>query len=77
MFKVGDKLESSEWDRTQSGIEYVTITSINRKNKIYHWVADDKFFGGRIASGYRFEDAIIYISKEDRRDIKLNDLLGD
>ncbi len=77
MFKIGDRLESSEYDKIQNGIEYVTITSINKKNKIYHWEADDKWFGGRIVSGYRFEDSKLYISKEDRRDNKLNDLLGE
>ena len=76
MFKIGDRLESSEYDKIQNGIEYVTITSINKKNKIYHWEADDKWFGGRIGSGYRFEDSKLYISKEDRRDNKLNDLLN-
>jgi hypothetical protein len=76
MFKIGDRLESSEYDKIQNGIEYVTITSINKKNKIYHWEADDKWFGGRIVSGYRFEDSKLYISKEDRRDNKLNDLLN-
>ena len=77
MFKIGDRLEASEWDRIQNGIEYVTITSINNKTEIYHWIADEKFFGGKIASGYRFEEAKLYISKQDRRDNKLNDLLGD
>lgn len=76
MFKIGDRLEASEYDKIQNGIEYVTITSINKKNKIYHWEADENFFGGKIHSGYRFEDSKLYISKEDRRDSKLNDLLN-
>jgi hypothetical protein len=75
MFKVGDKLEADEFDKLQYDIEYVTITSINKKNKIYHWEASEKYFGGKIHSGYRFEDAKLYISKEDKRDNKLNDLL--
>ncbi len=77
MFKIGDKLEASDFDKTQYGIEYVIITSINRQNKIYHWEALEKWFGGKIHSGYRFEDAKLYISKEDKRDNTLNNLLGE
>jgi hypothetical protein len=77
MFKVGDKLEADEFDKLQYDIEYVTITSINKRNKIYHWEALEKWFGGKIHSGYRFEDAKLYISKEDKRDNTLNNLLGE
>lgn len=76
MFKIGDKLEADEFRKVQNGIEYVTITSINRHTKIYHWVADEKLFGGKIHSGYRFEDAKAYVSKEDKRDMALDRLLG-
>lgn len=61
-FKVGDKLEANEFDREEYGYEYVTITSINKENKIYHWVADDVKFGlgGKIHSGYFFHEAKQY-----------------
>jgi hypothetical protein len=73
LFKIGDKLEASEY-HVERGIEYVTITSINKKTKIYHWEADEKFFGGKVVSGYRFDESKPYISKEDKREIKLKEL---
>ena len=61
-FKVGDRLEAIEFDKEEYGLEYVTITSINEKNRVYHWVADDVKFelGGKIHSGYFFHEAREY-----------------
>jgi hypothetical protein len=53
-YKIGDKLIPSDFDKEQYGLEYVTITSINEKNKVYHWEAD--FNGGKIHSGYFFHE---------------------
>jgi hypothetical protein len=54
-FKVGDKLEASEFDKEQYGLTYVTISSINKENGVYHWKAD--WNGGIINSGYFFHEA--------------------
>ena len=61
-FKVGDKLEAIDYDKEEYNLEFVTITSINEKNKVYHWVADDLItgLGGKIHSGYYFHEAKEY-----------------
>ena len=73
MFKLGDKLVASEFDRDLYGLEFVTITEINVENEIYHWEASA--LGGVIHSGYRFSDAVRWIPKDERRDEKLNSIL--
>lgn len=57
-FKVGDRLQAIEFDKEQYGIEYVTISSINEKNGVYHWITD--WNGGVIHSGYFFNEAKLY-----------------
>jgi hypothetical protein len=61
-FKLGDKLEASDFHKEEYGFKFVTITSINKKNKVYHWEADDVMFGigGKIHSGYYFHEAQEY-----------------
>jgi hypothetical protein len=61
-FKVGDKLEAIDYDKEEWGLKYVTITSINKDNKVYHWEADDTITGlrGKIHSGYYFHEAKAY-----------------
>jgi hypothetical protein len=61
-FKVGDKLEALYHHKEEYGLEYVTITSINKKTKVYHWEADNTMFdlGGKISSGYFFHEAKAY-----------------
>lgn len=60
-FKVGDKLEASDYVKEELGIEYVTITSINEENKVYHWEAELKWeIGGTVSSGYYFHEAKPY-----------------
>jgi len=61
-FKIGDKLEAIDYDKEEYGLEYVTITSINEKTKVYHWEADGVLFtlGGKIHSGYYFHEAKQY-----------------
>jgi len=59
-FKVGDKLKASEFDKDEYGIEFVTITSINEENGVYHWEAPEPFFGGKIHSGYFFNESELY-----------------
>jgi hypothetical protein len=73
MFKLGDKLVASEFDRDLYGLEFVTITDINGEDEIYHWEASA--LGGVIHSGYRFSDAVRWIPKDERRDEKLNSIL--
>lgn len=73
-FKVGDKLKANEYHKKSLGIEFVTIISINEENEVYHWEADDPFFGGKLHSGYFFRDAERFIPKDELRDNKLNDL---
>jgi len=77
MFKIGDKLKASDFDKDQYGIEYVTITSINEKNQVYHWEAPA--YGGTVHSGYFFKDAVLYDDEEDISDwdVTLNDGLDD
>jgi hypothetical protein len=58
LFNVGDKLKASDFDKEQYGIEYVTITSRNMKNQVYHWEASLQ--PGKVHSGYFFKDAILY-----------------
>lgn len=59
-FKIGDKLEASQFDREHHDLEWVVITSINEENEVYHWEADEKFLGGKIHSGYFFSEAKLY-----------------
>jgi hypothetical protein len=66
-FKVGDKLIASDFDKAQYGLEYVTISSINEANGVYHWKAD--WNGGTMSSGYFFKDAQLY-EDDTRRSIR-------
>lgn len=61
-FQVGDKLKASDFDRSNYGIKFVIITSINLTNKVYHWEAN--FQGGKIHSGYFFNEAKKYSNKK-------------
>ena len=61
-FKVGDKLKASDFDKEQYGIEYVTITSINRDTQVYYWVA--RLDIGKVHSGYFWKDVILYREKQ-------------
>lgn len=76
-FKIGDRLEAMTWDKVQHGIEYVTITDINEETEIYHWEAPERYFGGKIHSGYRFEDAKRHISKQEKRENTINEIIGE
>lgn len=58
VYNVGDKLKASDFDKEQYGIEYVTITSINRNNQVYHWEVQLNM--GKVHSGYFWKDAILY-----------------
>lgn len=65
-FTFGDKLEALDWHKEEHGLEYVTITGINQKTKVYYWEADLKWeLGGKLSSGYYFKDAIAYKPKQD------------
>lgn len=69
-FKVGDKLEATVYDDELYELKYVTITSINMENKVYHWEADlDWELGGKVHSGYYFHEAKAYKPKQDEKDI--------
>jgi len=59
-FKIGDKLKASEFDSEEYGLEFVTITSINEENQVYHWKATYPLLGGTIHSGYFFNEAESY-----------------
>lgn len=59
-FKIGDKLKASDFDKEEYGLQWVTITEINEKNKVYHWEAPEPYFGGIIHSGYFFNEAKLY-----------------
>jgi hypothetical protein len=59
-FKVGDKLKAIEFDKEEYGIEFVIITSINHKNKVYHWKAASPIGIGELHSGYFFNEAELY-----------------
>ena len=63
-FKIGDKLQASTHDKHHHEIEYVTITSINEENQVYHWEAPEPL-GGTIHSGYFFKEAKLYTEIED------------
>lgn len=76
-FKIGDRLEAMYWDKVRHEIEFVTITDINEETEIYHWEAPEKYFGGKIVSGYRFEDAKRYISKQEKRENTINEIIGE
>lgn len=73
-FKIGDKLKANQYHKEELGIEWVTITSINEENSVYHWEAKDPFFGGKVHSGYFFHEAELFIPKDELRDSKLNEL---
>ena len=65
-FTFGDKLEALDWHKEEHGLEYVTITGINQKTKVYYWEADLKWeLGGKLSSGYYFHEAIAYKPKQD------------
>jgi hypothetical protein len=53
-YKVGDKLVASDFDKELYGIEWVSITSINKETGVYHWETD--FNGGKMVSGYFFKE---------------------
>jgi len=74
MFEVGDKLVALDYHKEEHGIEFVTITSINLENKVYHWECADSIFGGKVHSGYYFDQSVKWIPKDELRDNKLNDL---
>jgi hypothetical protein len=57
-FKVGDRLEADDYCKEQYGLEYVTITDLNKETKVYYWEAD--WNGGVIHSGYFFSEAKEY-----------------
>jgi hypothetical protein len=59
-FKIGDKLKASEFDSEEYGLEFVTITSINEENQVYHWEAPYPLLGGTIHPGYFFNEAELY-----------------
>jgi hypothetical protein len=59
-FQIGDKLEANDFDKEQYDLKFVTITSINHKNKVYHWEAKDTLLGGTIHSGYFFNESKLY-----------------
>jgi hypothetical protein len=61
MFKVGDKLKALYHHKDEYGFKYVTITSINMENKVYHWEAPSPIIGpGKMHSGYFFNEAEKY-----------------
>ena len=59
-FQIGDKLKASEFDSEEYGLEFVTITSINEENQVYHWEAYYPLLGGAMHSGYFFNEAELY-----------------
>lgn len=59
-FKIGDKLESLEFDKSLYDIDFVTITSINEEHKVYYWEATMPNYYGIIHSGYFFHQAKEY-----------------
>ena len=64
-FTIGDKLEALDYHKEEYGIDYVTITSINEENKVYHWEVELKWeFGGTLSSGYYFHEAKAYKPEE-------------
>lgn len=63
-FKVGDRLKAIEFDKNTYEIDFVTITSINEKEKVYHWEAENLQLGGKIHSGYFFHEAVEYDEDE-------------
>jgi hypothetical protein len=73
MFKIGDRLVADDYHKEEFGVEFVTITSINLKNKVYHWECPG-YLGGKVHSGYFFHQAVKWIPKDEIRDNKLNDL---
>jgi hypothetical protein len=61
LYNVGDKLKADDLHREEYGIEYVTITSINRDTQVYYWIAQLDM--GKVHSGYFWKDAILYREK--------------
>ena len=59
-FKIDDKLKSTQIDFELHGLSYVTITSINEENKVYHWEAKIPNMQGILHSGYYFKEAKLY-----------------
>ena len=59
-FKVDDLLEASEYDKMNYNINCVRITSINYQTEVYHWEAVDFKLGGKLHSGYFFNEAKKY-----------------
>jgi hypothetical protein len=59
MFKIGDRLVIDDYHKEELGVEFVTITSINLENEVYHWECADVYLGGRVHSGYYFHQAAI------------------
>ena len=57
-FEVGDKLEASEFEKEQYGIEFVTITSINEVGQVY--LCEAEWNGEKIYSGHFFDNAKEY-----------------
>ena len=72
MFKIGDRLVADAYHKEELGVEYVTITSINLENEVYHWECPG--YLGRVHSGYFFHQAVKWIPKDEIRDNKLSDL---
>lgn len=65
LLKVGDKLEALDYHKEEHGLEYVTITSINEEKKVYHWEAKLNWeIGGKLHSGYYFDEAKAYKGEE-------------
>jgi hypothetical protein len=65
-FKVGDKLIADELTKEEFDVDYVTISSINKKNKVYHWIIENPYgSGGQVHSGYFFKDAKLYTNEHD------------
>ena len=60
-FKVGDLLEASDFDKINYNVNFVKITSINYETEIYHWEAVDFKLGGKLHSGYPFNESKRYL----------------
>lgn len=68
IFNIGDKLIFLKDYGIDEDIEYVTITGINEKNKVYHWKAELNTSLGNctILSGYFFNDAKLFNKKTNK-----------
>jgi len=84
-FKVGDKLKAIDYYTEEYGLEYVTITSINEENQVYHWEADLSEshweIPGKLSSGYYFKDAELFVedlaNKQQDLDPEFNKLISE